>query len=176
MFRAEILENAGELLCAHGALCGASFYGANGKAGFVVKNLKILWLGLVVLGFLGCVCSVAQAMDEAQVDQSFVQFQKDWIKKLNTEGKYGEKGMKVEKSPVDGSFTAKYDEVREAPGSRIKKTGNAASPYVGTMHYEIYGCTATGKTAAEAKRGPFNCVLEGDTNEIFRFNGTKWLY
>jgi len=107
MFTAGIAENAGELLCAHGALCGASFYGANGKAGFAVTNIKILGVGLLVLGFLGCVCSVAQAMDEAQVDQSFVQFQKDWIKKLNTEGKYGEKGMRVEKSRVDGSFTAK---------------------------------------------------------------------
>ena len=47
-----------------------------------MKNIKILGLGLLVSGFLGCVCSVAQAMDEAQVEQSFVQFQKDWIKKL----------------------------------------------------------------------------------------------
>ena len=157
-------------------LCKGLRGSIEGKAGFAVKNIKILWLGLLIFGFLGCVCSVAQAMDEAQVERSFVQFQKDWIKKLNTEGKYGQKGMRVEKSSVDGSFTAKYDEVREAPGSRIKKTGNAASPYVGTMHYEIYGCTAAGKTAEEAKRGSFNCVLQGDTNEIFRFNGTKWLY
>ena len=115
-------------------------------------------------------------MDEAQIEQSFVQFQKDWIKKLNTEGNYGEKGMRVEKSPTDGSFTAKYEKVKETAGSHIKKTGQAATPYVGTMHYEIYGCTATGKTAEEARRGPFKCVLHTDTNEIFRFNGTKWLY
>ncbi len=164
------------MFCVYVALCGASIYRTNGKAGFAVKNIKVLWLGLLVLGFLLCVCSSAQAMDEAQVEKSFVEFQKDWIKKLNTEGKYGEKKMRVEKSSVDGSFTAKYDEVREASGSKIKKTGNAATPYVGTMHYEIYGCTAVGKTAEEAKRGPFNCVLQGDTNEIFRFNGTKWLY
>ncbi len=141
-----------------------------------MKDIKILGLGLLLLGFLGCVCSVAQAMDEAQVEQRFVQFQKDWIKKLNTEGKYGEKGMRVERSPHDGSFTARYDEIREVPGSHIKKTGQAATPYVGTMHYEIYGCTATGKTAEEARRGPFKCALQTDTNEIFRFNGTKWLY
>ena len=141
-----------------------------------MKNIKILWLGLLILGFWGCVCSVAQAMDEAQVEKSFVQFQKDWIKKLNTEGKYGEKGMRVEKSPTDNSFSAKYDEIREAPGSYIKKTGQAATPYVGTMHYEIYGCTAAGNTAEEARRGPFRCALQSDTNEIFRFNGTRWLY
>jgi len=141
-----------------------------------VKNIKILWLGLLVLGFSGSVCSVAQAMDEARVEQTFVQFQKDWIKKLNTEGKYGEKGLRIEKSPIDGSFTAKYDEIREAPGSHIKKVGQAATPYIGTMHYEIYGCSAAGKTAEEARQGPFNCVLHTDTNEIFRFNGTKWLY
>ena len=70
------------MLFSHGALCGASFFRALGKAGFAVKDIKILGLGLLLLGFLGCVCSPAQAMDEAQVEQRFVQFQKDWIKKL----------------------------------------------------------------------------------------------
>ena len=74
-----IAENAGKLLCAHGVLCGASFYRAKGKAGVAVKDMKILGLGLLLLGFLGGVCSVAQAMDEAQVEQRFVQFQKDWM-------------------------------------------------------------------------------------------------
>jgi hypothetical protein len=152
------------------------FVTPKGKAGFAVKNIQNLWLGFLILAFLGCVCPVVQAMDEAQVEQSFAQFQKEWVKKLNTEGKYGEKTMKVEKSPYNDSFTAKYNEIREAPGSKIKSTGQAATPYVGTMHYQIFGCTATGDTAEEAKRGPFNCVLQGDTNEIFRFNGTKWLY
>lgn len=141
-----------------------------------MKNLKVIGVGFILLGLLGCTCAVGYAMDEAQVEQSFVGFQKDWIKKLNTEGKYGEKSMRVEKVPGDGSFIAKYDAVKEAAGSQIKKTGQAASPYIGTMHYEIYGCTATGKTAEEAKRGPFKCELQADTTEIFRFNGTKWIY
>jgi hypothetical protein len=141
-----------------------------------VRSLQSLWIGLVVLGLLGCISSFAYAMDEAQVEQSFVQFQKDWIKKLNTEGKYGEKSVRVEKTSGDGSYTAKYDALKEAAGSRIKKTDQAATPYIGTMHYEIHGCTATGKTAEEAKRGPYKCELKGDTTEIFRFNGTKWMY
>jgi len=116
-------------------------------------------------------------MDEAQVEQSFLQFQKEWIKKLNTEGKYGEKSMRVEKAPGDGSqFAASYNAVKEASGSHIKKTDQAATPYIGSMHYEIWACTAAGKTPEEAKRGPFKCELQTDMTEIFRFTGSKWVY
>ena len=147
-----------------------------GKPGGTDKIMKILWIGLLFFSFLGIHPSLLQAADETQVEQSFAQFQKDWIKKLNTEGKYGEKSMRVEKTPGDSLYTAKYDAVKEAAGSRIKKTDQAATPYIGIMHYEIYGCTATGKTAEEAKRGPFKCELKTDTTEIFRFDGSKWIY
>ena len=148
-----------------------------GKAGFVVRVSKKLVIGLLFCGFLGSILSVGHAMDEAQVEQSFLQFQKEWIKKLNTEGKYGEKSMRVEKVPGDDSqFIARYDAVKEASGSHIKKTSQAATPYIGTMHYEIWACSAGGKTAEEARQGPFNCELRTDTTEIFRFNGTKWVY
>jgi hypothetical protein len=147
------------------------------KAGFAVKNIKILGIGLLVLGFLGCLCSVGQAMDEAQVEKSFVQFQQDWIKKLNTEGKYGEKNMQVEKASGGGAaFIARYDVVKEPKSHQIKKTDQKATPYIGTMQYEISTCTAQGNTAEEARRGPFACEPKSEVTEIFRFTGSKWVY
>jgi hypothetical protein len=147
------------------------------KVRFPVKNIKILGIGLLVLGFLGCVCSVGQAMDDEQVEKSFVQFQKDWIKKLNTEGKYGEKSMQVDKASGGGSqFIAKYDIVKEAKAYKIKKTDQKATPYIGTVQYEISTCSANGNTAEEARRGAFTCEPKSEITEIFRFSGSKWIY
>ena len=151
--------------------------GHTGKAGVAVKNTRILGIALLVFGLLVCLISVGQAADEAQVEKSFAQFQKDWIKKLNTEGKYGEKSMRIEKSSGgDAPYTAAYDVVKEAKSYEIKKTEQPATPYIGKVQYEIMTCTAQGKTAEEAKRGPFACTPRSDITEIFRFTGSKWVY
>ena len=142
-----------------------------------MKNTRILGIGLLVLGLLGCLLSVGQAADEALAEKSFVQFQKDWIKKLNTEGKYGEKSMRIDRaSGGDAAYIATYDVVKEPKSYEIKKTEQKATPYIGKMQYEILTCTAQGKTAEEAKRGPFSCVPRSDITEIFRFTGSKWVY
>ena len=151
--------------------------GHTGKARVTVKNTRILGIGLLVLGLLACLISVGQAADEALAEKSFVQFQKDWIKKLNAEGKYGEKSMRIEKaSGGEASYTATYDVVKEAKSYEIKKTDQPATPYIGKVQYEIVTCTARGKTAEEAKRGPFACTPRSDITEIFRFTGSKWVY
>ena len=106
-----------------------------------------------------------------------MQFQKDWIKKLNAEGKYGEKSMRIDKSlGGDAPYTATYDVVKEAKSYEIKKTVQPATPYIGKVQYEIVTCTAQGKTPEEAKRGPFACNPRSDITEIFRFTGSKWVY
>lgn len=142
-----------------------------------MKINKTLWIALLVLGFLGTHTSPLPAADDAQVEKAFQDFQKEWIKKLNTEGKYGEKSMRVEKSAGDGAgYTATYDVVKEPKSSQVKKTEQKATPYIGTVQYEIWTCSATGKTSEEAKRGPFNCRPSRETTEIFRFTGSKWVF
>jgi hypothetical protein len=142
-----------------------------------MKIIKSLWLGMLVLGLLGIQAAPLRAADDAQVEKAFQDFQKDWIKKLNTEGKYGEKSMRVEKSPGDGAgYTASYDVVKEPKASHVKKTEQKATPYIGTVQYEIWTCSSMGKTQEEARGGPFSCQPRGDTTEIFRFTGSKWVY
>lgn len=117
------------------------------------------------------------AIDEAQVEKTFQEFQKDWIKKLNTGGMYGEKNVRVEKSARDDAeFIATYDVVKEPKASHIKKTNEKATPYIGTIQYEVWTCKSIGKTPEEAKGGPFTCEPHGETKEIFRFTGDKWVY
>jgi hypothetical protein len=147
------------------------------ESGDTVKIIKSLWFGLLVLGLLGIHATPLRAADDAQVEKAFQDFQKDWIKKLNTEGKYGEKSMKVQKSSGDGAgFIATYDVVKEPKASQVKKTDQKATPYIGTVQYEIWTCSSTGKTQEEAKKGPFSCQPRSETTEIFRFTGSKWVY
>ena len=147
------------------------------ESGDTVKIIKTLWVGLLFWGLLGIHPSPLRAADEVEAEKTFLEFQKDWIKKLNTVGKYGEKNMRVEKSPGDGAaFIASYDVVKEPKSSHVKKTNQQATPYIGTLQYEIWTCSARGKTPEEAKRGPFSCEPRSETTEIFRFTGSKWVY
>lgn len=142
-----------------------------------MKIIQTLGIGLLVLCLLGIHPSPLQAAEDAQVEKAFQNFQKGWIKKLNTEGTYGEKSMRVQKSPGDGAaFIATYDVVKEPKASQVKKTDQKETPYIGTVQYEIWTCSSMGKTQEEAKRGPFSCQPRGETTEIFRFTGSKWVY
>ncbi len=147
-----------------------------GKAGFAMKSSKGAWVGLLVLGFLVCPYALGYAADDTQIESSFVAFQKTWIQKLNKEGRYGEKSMRVGRSAEDRLlFVARYDVVKEAGACRIKKTGQTAYPYVGVMRYEVWSCAAKGKTRDEAKRGPFACQPQSEITEIFRYTGGMWV-
>jgi hypothetical protein len=142
-----------------------------------MKNSKRLLIIFVVAALLGCVCPLGFAMDEAQVQQKFDAFEKDWLKKLNQQGKYGEGSMRVEKGAGGGTlYVAKYEVIKERAGRFIQKTNQPATPYIGLMRYEIWTCSAFGKTPEEAKAGKFECELQSQVREIFRFTGTEWVY
>jgi hypothetical protein len=147
------------------------------ESGDTVKTIKTLWFGLLLLSLLGISASPLRAADAAQAEQSFLEFQKEWVKKLNTEGKYGERNMRIEKSSGGGAeFIASYDVVKEPKSYQVKKTDQKATPYIGTLQYEIWTCSAMGKTQEEAQKGPFSCQPRSETTEIFRFTGSKWVY
>jgi hypothetical protein len=148
-----------------------------GKPGFAMKSSKGAWVGLLVLGVLVCPYALGYAAEDTQAESSFLAFQKTWIQKLNKEGRYGEKSMRVDRSAEDRSlFVARYDVVKEAGECRIKKTGQTTCPYVGVMRYEVWTCSAKGKTQDEAKRGPFDCQPQSEITEIFRYAGGMWVY
>jgi hypothetical protein len=142
-----------------------------------MKSSKSAWMWLLVLGFLVYPYSEGSAAEDTQAESSFLAFQKTWIQKLNKEGRYGEKSMRVDRSSEDRSlFVARYDMVKEAGACRIKKTGQTACPYVGVMRYEVWTCSAQGKTQDQARRGPFQCQPQSEITEIFRYAGGMWVY
>jgi hypothetical protein len=148
-----------------------------GKDGSVMKNSKRLLIMFLVAAFLGCFCPLGLAMDEAQIQQKFEAFEKTWLKKLSDLGPYGEKSMKVEKGAGGGTlFVASYDVIKERAGRYIQKTDQPATPYVGVLRYDVWTCSAFGKTPEAAKAGKFECELTSQNREIFRFTGTEWVY
>jgi hypothetical protein len=142
-----------------------------------MKNSKRLLIVFLVAAFLGCFTPLGLAMDEGQIQQKFEAFEKAWLKKLSDQGPYGEKSMKVEKGAGGGTlFVAKYDVIKERAGRYIQKTSQPATPYIGVLRYDVWTCSAFGKTAEEAKSGKFECELTIQNREIFRFTGTEWVY
>lgn len=141
-----------------------------------MKHTKRLWTALLVFAFLGCACPLGFAMDEAQIQQKLETFEKGWIKQLNEQGKYGPASMRVEKGAGGALYVAKYDVVKERAGRYIQKTTQPKTPYVGVIRYEIWTCSAYGKTPEEAKSGKFECELTSHIREIFRFTGNEWVY
>jgi hypothetical protein len=142
-----------------------------------MRDSKRLLIMFLVAAFLGCLCPFGLAMDEAQIQQKFEIFEKTWLKKLSDLGAYGEKSMKVEKGAGGGAlFVAHYDVIKDRAGRYIQKTSQPATPYIGVIRYDIWTCSAFGKTPEEAKAGKFECELTSQNREIFRFTGTEWVY
>lgn len=142
-----------------------------------MKNSKLVWIMFLVLVLLGCFCSYGFAQDEAQIQQKFEAFEKAWIKKLNEQGKYGEASMRVEPGAGGGAlYAARYDVIKERAARSIVRTSQPTTPYIGVMRYEIWTCSAFGKTPEAAKAGKFECELQSQVREIFRFNGKEWVY
>ena len=141
----------------------------------IARRISIL---LVVFALMaGLQAARVMASDDAKVEEGFVAFQKDWMQKLRTHGKYGEHTAQVaEAKEGAGMFSAEYDDLTEPTSFEVKKTDVKATPYVGVIHYEKrkYSCRA--KTAEQAKLGPYEIASSSEVTEIFRYSNGKWVY
>jgi hypothetical protein len=114
---------------------------------------------------------------DKRAEESFGTFQQDWMNKLHQFGYYGPSHVKVDEDENQkGSYVAKYTEVMEPQGSEVKKSGNKASPYVGTLKYERWDYVCRGCNPEEAKKGPFKPESRELITEVFRYSNGKWIY
>ena len=134
-------------------------------------------VGLLLCGLFNSLPSFALALEDAEVEQAFVQFQHEWITKLNNHGKYGKGNIQIEQDPNNkGNYTASYFTLSDPIDYRIKKTAQKGSPYVGVLRYKKMICSSNGKTPEEASAGNFKCEHKQTVTEIFRFSGGKWVF
>jgi hypothetical protein len=149
----------------------------SGKVRFYMPRIKECSVVFFVLALLCCTSSFALATDESNAKEGFQKFQHDWVNKLKEHGKYGQQNIQVSEDPDQkGKFVAKYDELKDPTETRIEKTGQKGTPYVGVLHYEKWTYACRGNTPEEAKQGPFQCELQEGITEIFRYSKGKWVY
>ncbi len=126
----------------------------------------VVVLGLALVVFYSHTCWATE--DEAQAKSSFVVFQQEWMKKVNSYGDYGQHNVKVE-TDGQGRYVASYRLIVPAEGSEVKSTGDKVSPYVGVVKYEEQTFTSRADTSELAKQGPFKVEKEVIITEIFRY-------
>jgi hypothetical protein len=115
------------------------------------------------------------ADDEASARTSFVEFEKEWLKKVNSYGDYGQHNIKVEKDD-QGRYCARYRIIAPSEGSEVKATGVKASPFVGVLHYEEQTYASHADTPDQARLGPFESEKDIVFTEIFRYSNGKWVF
>jgi len=119
---------------------------------------------------------LALATDDATAARtSFVEFEKEWLKKVNVHGEYGQHNVKVEKDE-QGRYCARYRIIAPGEGSEVKPTGVKASPFVGVLHYEEQTFASHADTPEQAKQGPFENEKGILFTEIFRYSSGKWVF
>jgi hypothetical protein len=113
--------------------------------------------------------------DETAARASFVDFEKEWLKKVNVNGEYGQQNVKVEPDE-QGRYCARYRIIAPGEGSEVKPTGVKASPFVGVLHYEEQTFASHADTPEQAKQGPFENEKGVLFTEIFRYSNGKWVF
>jgi hypothetical protein len=142
-----------------------------------MQRVKRLPIHFILVGILCCTYSYALALDDSQVKASFQEFQHDWLKRLKQHGKYGQENVRISEDPDQkGSYIATYEDLTEPLDSRVNKTDQKATPYVGVLQYDKLTHVCRGKTPEEARSGPFHRESEESITEIFRFSKGKWVY
>lgn len=114
---------------------------------------------------------------EPEIVQQFEQFQKNWMKLLDSRGMYGLDYVEMQQDPyTKGGIVASYKKLGQIESSRVKKTGRKGCPYVGVLKYSELVFVSRGASPEAAKKGPFSKKYEKSVTEIFRYANGKWCY
>jgi hypothetical protein len=114
---------------------------------------------------------------DQKAQDDFDAFQKNWLQEVKQHGQYGLSSVKVKEDPyMKGSYIASYTDISEAKSVEVKKTGNAASPYVGKLKYYKTEYSSRGSSPEEAKKGQFQPGQTELIDEIFRYSKGEWVY
>jgi hypothetical protein len=111
---------------------------------------------------------------ENEVDKSFQEFNKQWMKTKYKREESNKKNLTCKK--VKDYYCAEYTGYSRTYSSTIKKTPSKETPYIGILSYQEKKFACQAKTFEGALRGPFDFVYEYPVKEIFSFSNGKWCY
>ena len=107
--------------------------------------------------------------------KSFERFCNSWMAKL--EYREGTNLKKARARRAGTRFVLEYTGYADAPvRCEAKPSGVASNPFIGKLVYHEYQFRRTGPTAAGARSSASSVVQSVEVMEIFRFDGTRWVY
>lgn len=121
--------------------------------------------------------AAAAAESQEQLTQKLHQFGLNVAESYNRCVKGNKKNKEFTKNS-DGSFTAVYYEIDpKSVTVSYRDSSNPKGPvrYIGTLNYAEVKYSCTGKTKAEAEKGPFT-EQRSMTTELVKYVKGKWSY
>lgn len=110
------------------------------------------------------------------IEQSFEQFAKTWMAKLENINKINSKTVSLKPSAADGVYSGKYVCYGPECQTSIKKTDSAETPYIGLIRYSEKQILKKGTSKQDAMSDPGTAIEETPVTEIFRFSKGRWVY
>jgi hypothetical protein len=139
----------------------------------------LLLVGAFALTLQGAGASRAADATPAAVDKSigadFDEFCAEWMQRLRTRQRRNDKATVLSRhgNVYSGQFVG-YS--HKPVKCQARATGSAASPYVGQIVYHEIRFERTGRTLKSARRSKPTALLHTEVLEIFRHNGSKWIW
>ena len=150
-------------------------------------NLQRAALALLLGGaLLSCTnAGVSQSMKESApvsapataspAQQSFHRFCRSWMDKLSVRQERNAQGIGYRKHT--GRVVGEYVGYSKEPlQCTVTETGVPGNPFVGELMYYERRFRKSGKTYKAARANPPQAFEEAAVMELFRFDGTRWVY
>jgi outer membrane biogenesis lipoprotein LolB len=116
-----------------------------------------------------------QGRDTSEIASSFDLFCDKWMRKLDTREQRNLKHAQVRNRGK--AFVVEYTGYSHQPVSCEAKPSRASKgAYVGKLVYDELHYRKTAKTAARARNSKPRIVQQIEVLEIFRFDGSRWIY
>lgn len=124
---------------------------------------------------LSVACLSTPAPVEAAPKAGFSKFCSSWMAKLQKRQAQNAKQVKIRKQGA--WYTGVYTGYSRKPlKCKTSATGNPTNPYVGRIVYEEIQYQHAGQTRSEAKQSKANPRTRTEVIEIFRYDGSAWVY
>jgi hypothetical protein len=155
------------------------FSNAHSGRGVLNMRMRTSWIpglcAVVVAGWLGGAGVASAGPGLTAGTQSFERFCSTWMGKLAERERHN---LKTATPKKNGSgFLVEYTGYAKRPmRCEARETGVPSNPFIGKLVYHELRYQRAGATPERAHTADANVLEQVEVMEIFRFDGTKWVY